>query len=30
MKVTENTKANMLSKKPGYKKNQKTKDFFIF
>jgi hypothetical protein len=30
MKRTKNTRANILSKKPGYKKKQKPKDSFIF
>jgi hypothetical protein len=30
MKGTENTRADILSKKLGYKEKQKTKDFFIF
>jgi hypothetical protein len=30
MKGTENTRADALSKKPGYKEKQKPKDLFIF
>jgi hypothetical protein len=30
MKGTENIQVNILSKKPGYKEKQKTKDLFIF
>jgi hypothetical protein len=30
MKGTENTRADVLNKKPGYKDNRKPKDFAVF